>query len=167
MKVKKHCPKCGFPFIYMNDVCYCTDAGGIDMGYRTKEQQRLIDSVALEFGNFETFQLGKGIKKVLKYNTYITDLGRKFQTFIVNEVIERIEKPSFTLKCSTRAMAFLETLYCYSRIKMGVGQLTLASCDIILEIDFDLAGTTIMYPVIDPKSEQTFKQTLTRVLIAE
>jgi len=131
--------------------------------YRTKEQQRLIDSVALEFGDFEVFQLGKEIKKVLKYNTYITDLGRKFQTFIVNEVIERVEKPSFTLKCSIRAMAFLETLYCYSRIKMGVGQLTLASCDIILEIDFDLAGTTIMYHVLDPRSEQT----LTRVLIAE
>lgn len=129
----------------------------------TKEQQRLIDSVALEFGNFKHFQLGKGIKKVLKYNTYITDLGRKFQTFIVEEVIERIEKPSFTLKCSTRAMAFLETLYCYSRIKMGVGKLTLASCDIILEIDFDLAGSTIMYHVLDPRSEQT----LTRVLIAE
>lgn len=131
--------------------------------YITKEQQRLIDSVALEFGDFEVFQLGKGIKKILKYNTYITDLGRKFQTFIVNEVIERIEKPSFTLKCSTRAMAFLETLYCYSRIKMGVGKLTLASCDIILEIDFDLAGSTIMYHVLDPRSEQT----LTRVLIAE
>jgi len=133
------------------------------MMYRTKEQQRLIDSVALEFGDFEVFQLSKGIKKGLKYNTYITDLGRKFQTFLVEEVIERIEKPSFTLKCSTRAMAFLETLYCYSRIKMGVGQLTLASCDIILEIDFDLAGTTIMYHVLDPRSEQT----LTRVLIAE
>ena len=47
--------------------------------YITKEQQRLIDSVALEFGNFDHFQLGKEIKKVLKYNTYITDLGRKFQ----------------------------------------------------------------------------------------
>ena len=120
-------------------------------------------SAELEFADFKPFLLGKGIKKILKYNTYITDLGRKFQTFIVNEVIERVEKPSFTLKCSTRAMAFLETLYCYSRIKMGVGQLTLASCDIILEIDFDLAGTTIMYPVIDKRTEQT----LTRFIIAE
>lgn len=163
MKVKKHCPKCGFPFIYMNDVCYCTDAGGIDMGYRTKEQQRIIDSVALEFGNFETFQLGKEIKKVLKYSTYITDLGRKFQTFIVNEVIDRIEKESFTLKCSVRAMAFLETLYCYSRIKTGVGMLTLASCDIILEVDFKLAEYTIIYDLYHWRTEEP----LLRFIIAD
>jgi hypothetical protein len=31
MNVKKHCLKYGFPFIYMNDVCYCTDALGEDM----------------------------------------------------------------------------------------------------------------------------------------
>jgi hypothetical protein len=31
MKVKKHCVKCGFPFIYINDTCYCTDALGEDM----------------------------------------------------------------------------------------------------------------------------------------
>jgi|688.fasta_scaffold155419_5 hypothetical protein len=31
MKVKKHCIKCGFPFIYMNDACYCTDSLGENM----------------------------------------------------------------------------------------------------------------------------------------
>lgn len=36
MKVKKHCSKCGFPFIYMNDACYCTDALGENMKTKSK-----------------------------------------------------------------------------------------------------------------------------------
>lgn len=126
-------------------------------------QYHIMNSAIQEFADFEPFQLGKEIKKILKYNTYITDLGRKFQTFIVNEVIDRIEKESFTLKCSVRAMAFLETLYCYSRIKTGVGMLTLASCDIILEVDFKLAEYTIIYDLYHWRTEEP----LLRFIIAD
>ena len=126
---------------------------------RTKEQQRLIDSVALEFGNFEPFSFRKEwVKSENKCH-----LQSKLRDFFIHEVIDRVEKTYFVLNCSVGAMAFLERMVDYTFIKRGVGSLLLASCEIICNVDFDLAGTTIMYHVLDPRSEQT----LTRVLIAE
>ena len=71
--------------------------------------------------------------------------------------------PIYLIPLHIGAMAFLERMTDYAWIEHGVGTLLLASCEIALRIDFDLAGSTIMYHVLDPKSEQT----LTRVLIAE
>lgn len=162
MKIKKHFPKCGFPFIYMNDACYCTDAGGNDMK-TLNVPYHMMNSAIQEFADFDVFPLKKKIEKIFENNGYIVDIGKEFQTFLVNEVIDRIEKESFTLKCSVRAMAFLETLYCYSRIKTGVGVLTLASCDIILEVDFKLAEYTIIYELYHWRTEEP----LLRFIIAE
>jgi hypothetical protein len=133
---------------------------------RTKEQQMLINSIALEFGDFEPFNFAKAIEATKKHTwkgERILYSQAKFRDFLINEVINRVEKSYFTLNCSVGAMAFIERMSDYAWIEHGVGTLLLASCEIVVRIDFDLAGTTIMYPVIDPKSEQI----LTRVLIAE
>ena len=133
---------------------------------RTKEQQMLIDSIALEFGNFEPFNFAKAIEATKKHTwrgERILYSQAKLRDFLIHEVINRVEKSYFTLNCSVGAMAFIERMSDYAWIEHGVGTLLLASCEIVVRIDFDLAGTTIMYPVIDPKSEQI----LTRVLIAE
>jgi hypothetical protein len=132
----------------------------------TKEQQMLINSIALEFGDFEPFNFAKAIEATKKHTwkgERILYSQAKLRNFLINEVIIRVEKSYFTLNCSVGAMAFIERMSDYAWIEHGVGTLLLASCEIVVRIDFDLAGTTIMYPVIDPKSEQI----LTRVLIAE
>lgn len=136
------------------------------MMYRTKEQQRIINSIALEFGDFETFSFAKAIeatKKSTWKSERILYSQAKLRDFLIHEVINRVEKSYFELNCSVSAMAFIERMVDYTFIKHGVGSLLLASCEIICNVDFDLAGTTIMYHVLDPRSEQT----LTRVLIAE
>ena len=115
--------------------------------------QHLIDSASLEFADFKPFNFRKQ-----HYHWQ-----SKLRDFFINEVIVRVEKTYFLLNCSVGAMAFLERMVDYAWIEHGVGTLLLASCEVAVKVDFDLAGTTIMYPVIDPKSEQT----LTRVLIAE
>lgn len=125
----------------------------------TKEQQRLIDSVALEFEDFEAFDFQKKFKK----SEYKAHMQSKLRDFLIHEVINRVEKTYFELNCSLGAMAFIERMVDYTFIKHGVGSLLLASCEIVFNVDFDLAGSTIIYHVLDPKSEQT----LTRVLIAE
>lgn len=133
---------------------------------RTKEQQMLINSIALEFGGFEPFNFAKAIEATKKHTwkgERILYSQAKLRDFLIHEVINRVEKSYFTLNCSVGAMAFIERMSDYAWIEHGVGTLLLASCEIVVRIDFDLAGTTIMYPVIDPKSEQI----LTRVLIAE
>jgi len=132
----------------------------------TKEQQMLIDSAALEFGDFEPFNFEKAIEATKKHTwkgERILYSQAKLRDFLINEVIYRVEKSYFTLNCSVRAMAFIERMPDYAWLEHGVGTLLLASCEIVVKIDFDLGGTTIMYPVIDLKSEQI----LTRVLIAE
>jgi hypothetical protein len=126
----------------------------------------LINSIALEFGDFEPFNFAKAIEATKKHTwkgERILYSQAKLRNFLINEVIIRVEKSYFTLNCSVGAMAFIERMSDYAWIEHGVGTLLLASCEIVVRIDFDLAGTTIMYPVIDPKSEQI----LTRVLIAE
>ena len=134
--------------------------------YKSKEQQRLIDSVALEFGDFEPFNFAKAIEGTKKHtwrSERILYSQAKLRDFLIHEVINRVEKSYFELNCSLGAMAFIERMCDYTFIKHGVGSLLLASCEIVFNVDFDLAGTTIMYHVLDPESEQT----LTRVLIAE
>ena len=108
-------------------------------------QQHLINSAALEFPDFKPFNFRKQ-----HYHWQ-----SKLRDFLINEVIVRVEKSYFTLNCSVGAMAFLERMVDYAWIEHGVGTLLLASCEVAVKVDFDLAGTTIMYPVIDPKSEQT------------
>lgn len=133
---------------------------------RTKEQQMLINSIALEFGDFEPFSFAKAIEATKKHTwkgERILYSQAKLRDFLIHEVINRVEKAYFEVECSLSAMAFIERMPDYTFIKHGMGSLLLASCEIVFEVDFDLAGTTIMYPVIDPKSEQI----LTRVLIAE
>ena len=134
--------------------------------YKSKEQQRLIDSVALEFGDFEPFNFAKAIEATKKHtwkSERILYSQAKLRDFLIHEVINRVEKSYFELNCSLGAMSFIERMVDYTFIKHGVGSLLLASCEIVCNVDFDLAGNTIMYHVIDPESEQT----LTRVLIAE
>lgn len=126
-------------------------------------QYHIMKNAVLEFADFDSFPLKEKVEKVLENKGYLVDIGREFQPFLVNEVIDRIEKEFFTLKCSARAMAFLETLHCYSRIKTGVGKLTLASCDIMLDLDFKLAEYMIMYDLEHWRSEEP----LMRVIIAE
>ena len=109
------------------------------------DTQHLINSAALEFPNFKPFNFQKQ-----HYHWQ-----SKLRDFLINEVIVRVEKSYFTLNCSVGAMAFLERMVDYAWIEHGVGTLLLASCEVAVKVDFDLAGTTIMYPVIDPKSEQT------------
>ena len=111
----------------------------------TKEQQRLIDSASLEFADLKPFNFRK---QHYHWQTKLRD-------FLINEVIVRVEKTYFLLNCSVGAMAFLEKMVDYAWIEHGVGTLLLASCEVAVKVDFDLAGITIMYPVIDPKSEQT------------
>lgn len=126
----------------------------------------LIDSAALEFGDFEPFSFAKAIEDLStltwkgERSIYLND---RLRNFFIDEVLNRVEKSYFELKCSLGAMAFIERMFDYTFIKHGVGSLLLASCEIVFEVDFDLAGTTIMYPVIDPESEQTLKT----ILIAE
>ena len=130
------------------------------------DSQHLINSVALEFGDFEPFSFAKAIedtKKSTWKSERILYSQAKLRDFLIHEVINRVEKSYFELNCSLGAMAFIERMCDYTFIKHGVGSLLLASCEIVCNVDFDLAGTTIMYHVIDPKTEQT----LTRVLIAE
>ena len=130
------------------------------------EQQLIINSIALEFGDFEPFSFAKAIENTKKHtwkSERILYSQAKLRDFLIHEVINRVEKTYFVLNCSVGAMAFIERMSDYAWIEHGVGTLMLASCEIAVKIDFDLAGTTIMYHVLDPKSEQT----LTRVLIAE
>ena len=105
----------------------------------------LVNSAALEFADFKPFNFRKQ-----HYHWQ-----SKLRDFLIHEVIDRVEKTYFEVKCSTGAMAFVEKMGEYTFIKHGVGSLLLASCEIIFNVDFDLAGTTIMYHVVDPKSEQT------------
>ena len=107
--------------------------------------QHLINSAALEFGDFKPFNFRKQ-----HYH-----LQSKLRYFLINEVIVRVEKSYFTLNCSVGAMAFLERMVDYAWIEHGVGTLLLASCEVAVKVDFDLADTTIMYHVVDPKSELT------------
>jgi hypothetical protein len=115
------------------------------------DPQHLINSAALEFADFEPFNFQKEFKKSENRN----HLQSKLRDFLINEVIVRVEKSYFTLNCSVGAMAFLERMVDYAWIEHGVGTLLLASCEVTVKVDFDLAGTTIMYKVVDPKSEQT------------
>lgn len=112
---------------------------------RLTEQQHLINSASLEFANFKPFNFRKQ-----HYHWQ-----SKLRGFLIHEVIVRVEKSYFTLNCSVGAMAFLERMVDYAWIEHGVGTLLLASCEVAVKVDFDLAGTTIMYDVVDPKSEQT------------
>jgi hypothetical protein len=115
------------------------------------DTQHLIDSAALEFADFKPFNFQKEFKKSENRN----HLQSKLRDFLINEVIVKVEKSYFTLNCSVGAMAFLERMVDYAWIEHGVGTLLLASCEVAVKVDFDLAGTTIMYKVVDPKSEQT------------
>lgn len=117
---------------------------------RLTQQHLLIDSAALEFGNFKPFNF----KKEFKSSENKTHLQSKLRDFLIHEVIDRVEKTYFELRCSVGAMAFLERMTDYTWIKHGVGSLLLASCEVILNVDFDLAKATIMYDVVDPESEQ-------------
>lgn len=120
--------------------------------------QRLIDSVALEFAGFEPFNFAKAIKdcELLTWESERRmHLSARLRDFLINEVIVRVEKSYFTLNCSVGAMALLERMVDYAWIEHGVGTLLLASCEVAVKVDFDLADTTIMYHVVDPKSEQT------------
>ena len=116
----------------------------------TKEQQHLINSAALEFGNFKPFNFQKEFKK----SDNKAHMQSKLRDFLIHEVIDRVEKTYFELRCSVGAMAFLERMTDYAWIEHGVGTLLLASCEIALRIDFDLAKATIMYDVVDGKTEQ-------------
>lgn len=130
------------------------------------DPQHIVNSAILEFSNFELFNFAKAIEATKKHTwkgERILYSQAKLRDFLIHEVINRVEKAYFEVKCSLEAMAFIERMSDYTFIKHGMGSLLLASCEIVFEIDFDLAGTTIIYPVIDPKSEQI----LTRVLIAE
>ena len=111
----------------------------------TKEQQRLIDSASLEFADLKPFNFRK---QHYHWQTKLRD-------FLINEVIVRVEKSYFTLNCSVGAMALLERMVDYAWIEHGIGTLLLASCEVVVKVDFDLADTTIMYHVVDPRSEQT------------
>jgi len=120
--------------------------------------QHLIDSAALKFADFKPFNFVEAIKD----STTLTweserriNLSAKFRDFLINEVINRVEKKYFHLNCSVGAMSFLERMIDYSWLAGGTGNLILASCEVILDLDFDLTGNTIMYHVVDPKSEQT------------
>lgn len=137
---------------------------------RTKEQQMLINSIALEFGDFEPFSFAKAIEATKKHTwkgERILYSQAKLRDFLIHEVINRVEKSYFEVECSLSAMAFIERMPDYTFIKHGMGSLLLASCEIVFEIDFDLAGTTIMYPVVIPQIDPKSEQILTRVLIAE
>ena len=109
------------------------------------DPQHLINSAALEFADFKPFNFRKQ-----HYHWQ-----SKLRDFLINEVIVRVEKSYFTLNCSVGAMAFLERMVDYAWIEHGIGTLLLASCEVVVKVDFDLADTTIMYHVVDPKSEQT------------
>jgi len=115
------------------------------------DPQHLINSAALEFADFKPFNIQKEFKKSENKD----HLQSKLRDFLINEVIVRVEKTYFTLNCSVGAMAFLERMVDYAWIEHGVGTLLLASCEVALKVDFDLAGATIMYHVVDSKLEQT------------
>ena len=117
---------------------------------RSKEQQHLINSATLEFADFKPFNFQKEFKK----SENKTHLQSKLRDFFIHEVIDRVEKTYFELRCSVGAMAFIERMTDYAWIEHGVGTLLLASCEVAVRIDFDLAEATIMYDVVDPKSEQ-------------
>jgi hypothetical protein len=113
--------------------------------------QHLINSAALEFADFKPFNIQKEFKK----SQNKAHMQSKLRDFLIHEVIDRVEKTYFTLNCSVGAMAFLERMVDYAWIEHGVGTLLLASCEVALKVDFDLPRDTIMYHVVDPKSEQT------------
>ena len=120
--------------------------------------QHLIDSASLEFADFEPFNFAKAIKdceEQTEGSQMRMYLNAKLRHFLIHEVIVRVEKTYFLLNCSVGAMAFLERMVDYAWIEHGVGTLLLASCEVAVKVDFDLAGTTIIYHVVDPKSEQT------------
>jgi hypothetical protein len=122
------------------------------------DPQHLINSAALEFADFKPFSFAKTIKDCVLSNWESErrmHLSARFRDFLINEVIVRVEKSYFTLNCSVAAMALLERMVDYAWIEHGVGTLLLASCEVVVKVDFDLAVTTIMYHVVDPKSEQT------------
>jgi hypothetical protein len=113
--------------------------------------QHLINSAALEFADFEPFNF----QNEFKMSENKAHMQSKLRDFLIHEVIVRVEKTYFLLNCSVGAMAFLERMVDYAWIEHGVGTLLLASCEVAVKVDFDLAGATIIYPVIDPKSDQT------------
>jgi len=116
------------------------------------EQQLIINSAALEFANFKPFNFRKEYKNSYRSKAHMQS---KLRDFLIHEVIDRVEKTYFELRCSVGAMAFLERMSDYAWIEHGVGALLLASCEVALRIDFDLAKATIMYDVVDEKTEQT------------
>lgn len=116
---------------------------------RLKEQYQLLESIALDFEGFKPFNF----EKEFKSSENKCHLQSKLRDFFIHEVIDRVEKTYFELNCSVGAMAFLERMVDYTLIKHGVGSLLLASCEIVLNVDFTLAGNTIKYHVIDEKSE--------------
>lgn len=116
---------------------------------RLKEQYQLLESIALDFEGFEPFNF----KKEFKSSENKCHLQSKLRDFFIHEVIDRVEKTYFELNCSVGAMAFLERMVDYTFIKHGVGSLLLASCEIVLNVDFNLAGNTIKYHVVDEGSE--------------
>lgn len=122
------------------------------------DPQHLVNSAALEFGNFEPFSFAiatKDCEQQAERGLRRMCLNAKLRHFFIHEVINRVEKAYFEVKCSLSAMAFIERMVGYTFFKHGMGSLILASCEIVFNVDFDLAGTTIMYHVVDPKSEQT------------
>lgn len=123
---------------------------------RLKEQYQLLESIALDFEGFKPFNFVEAIKNT---TTLAWDsekriyLDARFKSFLIHEVIDRVEKTYFELNCSVGAMAFLERMVDYTLIKHGVGSLLLASCEIVCNVDFNLAGNTIKYHVVDERSE--------------
>lgn len=116
---------------------------------RLKEQYQLLESIALDFEGFEPFNFVKEFKS----SENKSHMQSKLRDFFIHEVIDRIEKTYFELNCSVSAMAFIERMADYTFIKHGVGSLLLASCEIMLNVDFNLAGNTIKYHVVDERSE--------------
>ena len=99
---------------------------------------KTLQELEADFGGFEPLDLEAMTP------TWV-ETHHEFREFLVG-LVDRVEQHEFTIQCSARAMALIETTFEYEWMGVGEGgRIHIASCVINCKLDFSLADFSMTW----------------------